>query len=69
MEKYKSDFVKEEDMRINVDKRNIDEDTVMRIVEIKHLPSGLLVSSEGRSQLKAYKQAVQLLEASIIARF
>jgi len=69
MEKYKSDFIREEDMSVSTDKRNIDEDTIMRIVEIRHIPSGMIVSSEDRSQLKAYKQAVQLLEVGIIAHF
>ena len=65
MEKYKSDFIKEEDIKINVSKRNLDEDAVIRIVEVKHIPSGFIASSEDKSQVRAYNQAIVLLEDMI----
>jgi len=64
MDKYKSDFIKEEDMRIDLRQRYIGDD-VIRIVEIKHLPSGFVASSEDKSQLKAYNEALIALEDMI----
>lgn len=61
MEKYKSDLIREEHLIVNVDKREIG-DEIIRIVTIKHILSGFVVSVEDKSQLKAYNEAIKLLE-------
>ena len=61
MEKYKSNLINDADIFIKIGKRWIDEKRI-EIIEIKHLPSGLVYSSEDKSQVKAYNQALKELE-------
>lgn len=64
MEKYKSSFIKEEDIRVKTDRRWIG-DTRIEIVEIQHIPSRFIASSKNKSQLKAYEEALKLIERRI----
>ena len=67
MDKYKSNFIKEDDIRVYTSYRYIEDDiNKMRIVEIEHIPTGAIVSSEDRVQLQAYKQAMGLLEQRLL---
>ena len=63
-EKYKSSFIKDEDISVSVSKR-YEGDTRIEIVEIKHLPSGFKASAEDTVQINAYNKALKLLEDEI----
>jgi hypothetical protein len=52
MEKYKSELVKLEDIIVYTDKRYI-VDIPVWIVRVKHIPTGLDVSVEDKSQIYA----------------
>lgn len=47
-------------------RRWLDEEASVFVVEMKHVPSGMVVSSEHRSQLEAYNQCILLLERYIL---
>jgi len=64
MEKYKSDLINEEDIRIYTDKRETKNGT-LQIVTIKHLLSEIVASYEDKSQLIAYNEAIKLLEDTV----
>lgn len=61
MKKYKSDLIKEEHIRVYTDKREVDNE-IIRIVKIKHMLSGFVAKAEDKIQIKAYNQAIKLLE-------
>jgi len=65
MEKYKSDIIDENDLMITTNNR-WEEDTHLRIVEVKYIPTGAIVSVEDKSQLRAYKRAIEKLEQSLL---
>jgi len=64
MEKYKSSYIKEEDLKVHVSSRTLGKFKT-RIVEIEHIPTKTLVSAENESQLQAYKLAMKLLEGMV----
>lgn len=65
MEKYKSNFIKEEDIKVNVWSRTLGKFKT-RIVEIEHIPTRFHAKAENVSQLQAYELAMKLLEDKII---
>ena len=67
-EKYKSEFIEEKDLKINVWARTIG-NFKTRIVEIEHTPTGFIVKAENESQLQAYELAIKMLENKIISVF
>lgn len=64
IEKYKSSFIKDEDISVSVSKR-YEGNTRIEIVNIKHLPSGFKSSAEDTVQIKAYNKALKALEDKI----
>jgi hypothetical protein len=65
MEKYKSELVKLEDIIVYTDKRYI-VDIPVWIVRVKHIPTGLDVSVEDKSQIYAYNIAIKEIESMMI---
>ena len=64
-EKYKSSFIKDEDISVSVNKR-YEGNTRIEIVEIKYLPSGFFkASAEDTVQINAYNKALKALEDEI----
>jgi hypothetical protein len=62
MEFYESQTIKSEDVKIILVKRIVNDDAVMSIVEIEHIPSGVNVHTEDINQSGAYKKAIVELE-------
>ena len=69
MEKYKSEFIKEEDLKIYTSQRTKDGEVISRIVEVQHIPTGFYASAEDKTQLVAYKKAIKILENRVIGEF
>ena len=68
MDEYKSWIVPEKDIDVSTHRRWLDEeqtDSVV-VVEIKHIPSGIIVSSENKIQKKAYNETLKTIENYIL---
>ena len=68
MDKYKSWIVSEKDIAVSTYRRWFDEEQInsVFVVEIKHIPSGIIVSSENKIQVKAYNETLKTIENYIL---
>jgi len=64
MEKYKSDIVKAEDIRVITDRRWCN-NTIFEIVRVIHFPSRIDILVEDTSQVKAYNECIKEIEQRI----
>ena len=70
MDKYKSQIVPEKDIDVSTHRRWFDEEQTdsVFVVEIKHIPSGIIVSSENKTQIKAYNETLKTIENYILEK-
>lgn len=70
MEKYKSWLISDRDINISTNRRWFDKEQTdsVFVVEIKHIPSGMIASSENKSQVRAYNEALKMIENYILKR-
>ena len=70
MEKYKSLIVPEKDINVYTHRRWFDEEQTdsVFVVEIKHIPSGIIFSSENKTQVKAYNETLKTIENYILEK-
>lgn len=68
MDKYKSWIIPDKDISITTDRRWFNNIDSIFVVEIKHMPSGMIASSEDKSQIIAYNQAIKIIENSILKK-
>ena len=70
MDKYKSWIVSEKDIAVSTYRRWFDEEQTnsVFVVEIKHIPSGIIVSSENKIQVKAYNETLKTIENYILEK-
>lgn len=70
MERYKSRIIPDRDISISANRRWLDKEQTdsVFVVEIKHIPSGMIASSEHKSQIKAYNEALKMIENHILKR-
>ena len=68
MDKYKSWIVSEKDIAVFTHRRWFDEEQTnsVFVVEIKHIPSGIIFSSENKIQVKAYNETLKTIENYIL---
>ena len=70
MDKYKSWIVSEKDIAVSTYRRWFDEEHTnsVFVVEIKHIPSGIIFSSENKIQVKAYNETLKTIENYILEK-
>lgn len=69
-DKYRSWIISDKDISVFTNRRWFDKEQTdsVFVVEIKHIPSGMIVSSENKSQVKAYNEALKMLENHILKK-
>ena len=69
-DKYRSWIISDKDISVSTNRRWFDKEQTdsVFIVEIKHIPSGMIVSSENKSHVKAYNEALKMLENHILKK-
>ena len=70
MDKYKSLIVPEKDINVYTHRRWFDEEQTdsVFVVEIKYIPSGIIFSSENKTQVKAYNETLKTIENYILEK-
>ena len=70
MDKYESWIVPEEDIDVSTNIRWLDEEQTdsVFVVEIKHIPSGIIFWSENKTQVKAYNETLKTIEKYIVEK-
>ena len=64
MEKYKGNFIKEEDLEVHVSTRTLGT-FITKIVEVEHKPTRIYASAENDREEIAYKLAIIMIEDKI----
>ena len=60
-----TDFVKAKDFKVEAMSRGLEKDK-LHLVTIEYIPTKTITSSENKSQEKAYKQAMKLMEQQLL---